>query len=150
MHLTLSSSNSSPMESLHSINRLNPSLPKASLLPCNAQIRSLCSRNRTLHFTVSCKLKSSQVKRKNAKLMPQKILLSEEVPPPLAEGNSNLAGDGREEARKSGTAGGAGFVKRFPRRVLAVLSNLPLAIGEMATIAALMALGTSYNYYRSS
>lgn len=36
-----------------------------------------------------------------------------------------------------------GLVKRLPRRVLAALSNLPLAIGEMAAIAALMALGTA-------
>jgi len=34
-----------------------------------------------------------------------------------------------------------GFMKAIPRRVLAVLSNLPLAIGEMFTIAGLMALG---------
>lgn len=35
-----------------------------------------------------------------------------------------------------------GLFKKLPRKVLAVLSNLPLAIGEMFTIAALMALGT--------
>lgn len=34
-----------------------------------------------------------------------------------------------------------GLVKRLPRKVLAVLSNLPLAIGEMFAVAALMALG---------
>ncbi|XP_078430528.1 cytochrome c biogenesis protein family [Wolffia australiana] len=34
------------------------------------------------------------------------------------------------------------LLRRAPKRVLAVLSNLPLAIGEMAAIAALMALGT--------
>lgn len=43
-----------------------------------------------------------------------------------------------------GAAGGGGLggsVKRFPRKVLSLLSNLPLAIGEMFTVAALMALG---------
>lgn len=35
------------------------------------------------------------------------------------------------------------FMKRTSRKVLSVLSNLPLAIAEMATIAALMALGTA-------
>jgi len=35
-----------------------------------------------------------------------------------------------------------GLFKRVPKKVLSVLSNLPLAIGEMFTIAALMALGT--------
>ncbi|KAF2290013.1 hypothetical protein GH714_040162 [Hevea brasiliensis] len=48
--------------------------------------------------------------------------------------------------RKAAGGGGGGgplvFVKRFPRRVLSVLSNLPLAIGEMFAIAGLMALGT--------
>ncbi|OWM83787.1 hypothetical protein CDL15_Pgr004218 [Punica granatum] len=130
------------MESLHSINRLNPSLPRTLFIPCNAQIHSLCNRNRALHFRVSCKLKSSLDARKNAKLVSQKILLSEKVPPPLAEEKGDLAGDGGEEAGKSGRGGGVGLVKRFSRRVLAVLSNLPLAIGEMATVAALMALGT--------
>lgn len=32
-------------------------------------------------------------------------------------------------------------MKRFPRKVLSVLSNFPLAIGEMFNVAALMALG---------
>lgn len=40
-----------------------------------------------------------------------------------------------------GGGGGGGFLKRLPRKVLSVLSNLPLAITEMSTIAALMALG---------
>ncbi|KAK4752116.1 hypothetical protein SAY87_020914 [Trapa incisa] len=130
------------MESLGSVNRLSPSLPKTLLVPCNAQIRSLWTSKRALHFTVCCKLKSSQGKRDSAKLISKKIVLSGEVPPPLAEEKSGPAGDAREEAGKSRTVGGAGFVKRFPRRVLALLSNLPLAIGEMATVAALMALGT--------
>ncbi|XP_078180197.1 cytochrome c biogenesis protein family [Carex rostrata] len=34
------------------------------------------------------------------------------------------------------------FVKRLPRKSLALLSNLPLAIGEMAVIGSLMALAT--------
>lgn len=131
---------------LHSVNQLNPSLPKTFPIPYNAQIHS---RSRALHFTVSCKLRPTQDTRKNAKLIPQKILLSEKVPPPLAEEKRNLDGDDRKEAGKSATFGSAGFVKRLPRRVLAVLSNLPLAIGEMATIAALMALGILDNYYGS-
>ncbi|KAL2477187.1 Cytochrome [Forsythia ovata] len=37
---------------------------------------------------------------------------------------------------------GLGLLKGLPRRVLSVLSNLPLAITEMFAVAALMALGT--------
>ena len=34
-------------------------------------------------------------------------------------------------------------MKRFPRKILSLLSNLPLAIREMFSVAALMALGTA-------
>lgn len=61
--------------------------------------------------------------------------------PPLAEEGGGGTGNGKVPA-KSGSVGGVmGLVKRFPRRVLTILSNLPLAIGEMFTVAALMALG---------
>lgn len=74
--------------------------------------------------------------------MSKKIVLSEEAPPLCEEGGGG-AGNG-EVPEKSGSGGRAmGLVKRFPRRVLAILSNLPLAIGEMSAVAGLMALGTS-------
>lgn len=67
-----------------------------------------------------------------------------EAAPPLEEEGGRGTGNGKVPA-KSGSGGGGGvmgLVKRFPRRVLTILSNLPLAIGEMFTVAALMALGT--------
>ena len=70
-------------------------------------------------------------------------MLSEGAPAVSDDG----AGNGEAQpkpANKGGGAGGGGFggsVKRFPRKVLSVLSNLPLAIGEMFSVAALMALG---------
>lgn len=65
-----------------------------------------------------------------------------EVAPPLGEEGGKGTGNGKAPV-KSGRGGGAmGFVKKFPRKVLAILSNLPLAIGEMSTVAGLMALGT--------
>lgn len=68
----------------------------------------------------------------------------------VAEGAPSLKEDG-EERENDGQASNqpkkapsnlSGFMKGTPRRVLAVLSNLSLAIGEMFAIAGLMALGT--------
>lgn len=67
-----------------------------------------------------------------------------DLAPPVSEESGS--GNGVVPPKASGGGGGGGgplgFVKRLPRRVLSVLSNLPLAIGEMFAIAALMALGT--------
>ncbi|KAI6677818.1 hypothetical protein NL676_038614 [Syzygium grande] len=62
------------------------------------------------------------------------------MPPPLAEEGDGVEAEKSSENDKNGVRGL--WLKRLPRRVLSVLSNLPLAIGEMATVAALMALGT--------
>ena len=61
--------------------------------------------------------------------------------PPLAEEGGEGNGNGKVPAKSRSGGGVMGLVKRFPRRVLTILSNLPLAIGEMFTVAALMALG---------
>ena len=76
--------------------------------------------------------------------MSKKIVLSEAAPPPLAQEDSDVNGGGNgkvPEISRNGSGLG-GVAKKWSKRVLAVLSNLPLAIGEMFTIAALMALGT--------
>lgn len=65
--------------------------------------------------------------------MEKRILVSQESPP-LSEGGGEKL---RPEVKKKKK--GLGKVQR---KVLSVLSNLPLAIAEMASIAALMALGT--------
>lgn len=66
-----------------------------------------------------------------------------DLAPPVSEESGSGNGVVPPKAAGGGGGGGGplGFVKRLPRRVLSVLSNLPLAIGEMFAIAALMALG---------
>ncbi|KAJ4844452.1 copper chaperone [Turnera subulata] len=101
------------------------------------QIQTLYYR-RTLCLTVSCKIKTSQGSRKEN--VSKKIVLSNSAPPLSEESGAE---NGKVPVKAGGGGGGAfGLIKRFPRKVLTVLSNLPLAIGEMASIAVLMALGT--------
>lgn len=59
----------------------------------------------------------------------------------MSEETNGVAGNGEGKRAPAGVPLW-GFFRRVPKRVLAVLSNLPLAIGEMFAIAALMALGT--------
>nr|AKF43185.1 cytochrome c biogenesis protein [Pelargonium tetragonum] len=109
---------------------LKPSLPRITLsLKCHSHFHLLHSNShlRTLNpFTISCKLRTSQDGN-----ISKKIMLSEVAPPPLSENESPAKPPRRTT-----------MLQRFPKRVLTVLSNLTLAIGEMFTIAALMALGT--------
>ncbi|WMV10442.1 hypothetical protein MTR67_003827 [Solanum verrucosum] len=58
----------------------------------------------------------------------------------LEEGSVGNGGRKVEET-KNGVVG-FGIVKKLPRKVLGILSNLPLAIAEMFAIAALMDSGT--------
>ncbi|KAK7319302.1 hypothetical protein RJT34_04021 [Clitoria ternatea] len=97
-------------------------------------------RAHTLPFTINCKLKSSQdIKNKGNKSVSQKIVLSEASPPPLTENDG--ANGGSENVPVSSKKKG-GMAKKLSRKILQILSNLPLAIGEMFAVAALMALGT--------
>lgn len=82
--------------------------------------------------------------------MSQKIVLSETSPPPLADnddkinggsGSGSGNGNGNVPVSSKNKGGLSGVAKMLSKRVLQILSNLPLAIGEMFTIAALMALG---------
>ncbi|CAL9138265.1 unnamed protein product [Musa acuminata var. zebrina] len=70
----------------------------------------------------------------------KKIILFGSTPPPLSEERGGSAGNSSGKPAAEGSSWV--FLQRAFKRVLAVLSNLPLAIGEMFTIAALMALGT--------
>lgn len=120
---------------------LNSSLPRTHFL--NASVLQYSTFNRQLYtlfkkpslpFSISCKLRTSQDARKKNEDVSKKIVFLDAQPTHLK----------KEEAlgkieRKRGVFG---LVKRLPRKVLAGLSNLPLAIGEMFSIAALMALGT--------
>ncbi|XP_072951466.1 cytochrome c biogenesis protein CCS1, chloroplastic [Typha angustifolia] len=90
---------------------------------------------------VGCKLRTSRDSKREtlAKKEKKEIVLFDAAPPV-----SEVAGNGEASDGKGKVAGipSWGFLKRAPKRALALLSNLPLAIGEMFTIAALMALGT--------
>ncbi|XP_065617966.1 cytochrome c biogenesis protein CCS1, chloroplastic isoform X2 [Quercus suber] len=102
--------------------------------------------SRFLSFNlVTCKLKSPQDIKNKDKNISKKIVLSEAAPS-LAEkdGDGGGGGEGNGNGEVKAKSGGSlmRLVKRFPRKVLGVLSNLPLAIGEMFAVAALMALGT--------
>lgn len=89
--------------------------------------------------TTTCTLKNPKDLKSKAKNVSKKIVLSETVPPPLKEDAG--AGNGRppEKSESKGSVFGMGSV--LMKRVLKILSNLPLAIGEMFAVAALMALG---------
>ncbi|WOK97070.1 cytochrome c biogenesis protein CCS1, chloroplastic [Canna indica] len=70
----------------------------------------------------------------------KKIIFFGSAPPPLSEERGGGAGNGSGKPAPEGSSWV--FLRRAFKRALAVLSNLPLAIGEMFFIAALMALGT--------
>ncbi|XP_059653856.1 cytochrome c biogenesis protein CCS1, chloroplastic [Cornus florida] len=118
----------------------------SSLFPYKFQIYSLCyskSRIPSKLFTVTCKLKTSQKKSSNNNNS-TKIVASEEAPLLSEDAENGLAP--KSERNPSGGSSsismGGLLLKRLPRKVLSILSNLPLAIAEMFTIAALMAVGT--------
>ncbi|KAH0914128.1 hypothetical protein HID58_028574 [Brassica napus] len=89
------------------------------------------------HRTTNCKLQNPQDGNKTGSIT-KTISLSDSAPPVTESSSVKGGGNGGG----GGGGGGGGFLKRLPRKVLSVLSNLPLAITEMSTIAALMALGT--------
>ena len=113
--------------------------------PYSSTTHSLHS-SRFLSFNlVTCKLKSAQDIKNKDKNISKKIVLSEAAPS-LAEkggdgGGGGGEGNGNGEVKAKSGGNLMRLVKRFPRKVLGILSNLPLAIGEMFAVAALMALG---------
>ena len=110
--------------------------------PYSTKTQSLHS-SRFLSFNlVTCKLKSPQDIKNKDKKISKKIVLSEAAPS-LAEKGGDGGGEGNGDGEVKAKSGGnlMRLVKRFPRKVLGILSNLPLAIGEMFAVAALMALG---------
>ncbi|KAM5549006.1 cytochrome c biogenesis protein CCS1, chloroplastic [Rosa sericea] len=139
------------MEALNPSITLKPSLPRTSFLkshllnstfkPTFSPHNSQFFKRTPLSFSVTCTLKTPQEnKNSKSKNISKKIILSEGAPPPLEEKGGGATGGDKAPA-KSGS-GVMGSMKRLPRKVLSVLSYLPLAIGEMFVIAGLMALGT--------
>ncbi|XP_020217413.1 cytochrome c biogenesis protein CCS1, chloroplastic [Cajanus cajan] len=144
------------MKALSTINSSNPCLPETHFLkvpifhpffrfkPFSHSYNTHghvhgAKRAHTLPFAINCKLKNSQDIKNNGKSVPQKIVLSEVSPPPLTEDAENSE-DVPESSKKKGSP--FGVVRMLRRKTLQILSNLPLAIGEMFTVASLMALGT--------
>ncbi|KAK8364125.1 hypothetical protein V6Z12_A03G208100 [Gossypium hirsutum] len=108
---------------------------KLSFLHSNFNPQPHSSFNRRpLSITITCKVKTSQGRKNDGKNISKKIVLTDSAP--------ELS---NEEIKAKPKGGGKawGVIKKFPKRVLAILSNLPLAIGEMFTVAGLMALGTA-------
>ncbi|GFY95075.1 cytochrome c biogenesis protein family [Actinidia rufa] len=122
---------------------LKPYQHHNNLLKCplslyNSQIHRLC-RKKNLSITITCKLKATKESAERERNRVGKKIVVSEGSPSLSED----AGNGRVPASSDqNSVGNFKLLKKLSRRVLSVLSNLPLAIGEMATIAALMALGT--------
>lgn len=139
--------------SLSAINTSNPCLPQTHFLkvpifhpffrfkPFSNSSHG-AKRAHTLPLTISCKLKNSQEMKNKGKSVSQKIVLSEASPPPLTEDDKNN-GDSKDVPESSKKKGGlSGVANMLRRKTLQILSNLPLAIGEMFAVASLMALGT--------
>lgn len=136
----------------------HPLFPKPPFSLRNSQISySFYCRNNglALGFTVSYKLETSKdniltqskKKKKEEEDKKSKIVVpgSNEAPSLSEEGTTGIINGGtRQPATRKTQLGGVGgsWKSSIWRRVLAILSNLPLALAEMATVAALMALGT--------
>ncbi|CAA2954302.1 cytochrome c biogenesis CCS1, chloroplastic [Olea europaea subsp. europaea] len=115
--------------------------------PYHFLIHASRSRKNGSTMTVSCKLKTSKndINRKSMdKSLQTKIVVPELDGAPSLSEAAEEGGSGApvKQPPLSSKKNGFGLLKGFPRRVLAVLSNLPLAIAEMFVVAALMALGT--------
>ncbi|CAI9765529.1 unnamed protein product [Fraxinus pennsylvanica] len=98
-------------------------------------------------FTISCKLKTSKNdidKKSMDKSLQTKIVVPELDGAPSLSRAEEERGSGApvKPPPLSSKKNVLGLLKGLPRRILAVLSNLPLAIAEMFVVAALMALGT--------
>lgn len=119
-------------------------LIKSPIFPYNSRNYDLCNKRIFPFRITTCKLaKTSKDAIKN-KNVPIKIVGPDEKAPLLPEEGGSAASNGgaQSKPRRKKAAGGLGLLlKRFPKKVLSILSNLPLAIGEMFTIAGLMALG---------
>ncbi|KAB2603046.1 cytochrome c biogenesis protein CCS1 [Pyrus ussuriensis x Pyrus communis] len=150
------------MEFLNPTTAPKPCLPrthflKAPLLHCPFKLTTFSPHTSQIHrrsfrqpplslsVTTTCGLKTPQDSKKSkneSNNITKQIILSEGGPPPLVEKSGDAAGGEEAPVKSGGGTGVMGLVKRLPRRVLSVLSYLPLAIGEMFAIAGLMALGT--------
>lgn len=116
-------------------------LPRLSPLP-SLRIDKGTSTS-SFNFRVCCKVKAPK-DNKSEKPISKKIVAKEGAPSLKEDAEEREGSDeGISSQPKNPSSKVGGFMKRIPRRVLSVLSNLPLAIGEMFAIAGLMAIGTA-------
>ncbi|KAF6166569.1 hypothetical protein GIB67_005431 [Kingdonia uniflora] len=96
------------------------------------------SQSASLKIGVVSKLKTITQKEKETPIS-RKIILSEGKVPTLSEKEEVST----KSQKKTEEIPVMGLLKKMPRKIITALANLPLAIGEMSTIAALMAIGTA-------
>ncbi|MCL7048202.1 hypothetical protein MKW94_028171 [Papaver nudicaule] len=128
---------------------IKPTKPLSGFIPSNSFLGKSTFRtnfhshiyNRNKSFRIVSEIKKTSKELKNNKPISKKIILSEGAPSISEEENVKES----KTVNSSSVVGNPVFkyFKRVPRKVLSILSNLPLAIGEMFAIAALMALGTA-------
>lgn len=126
---------------------LNPKILYFSKFNPKSPLSRPCSylyRTRNVSLITNCKLQKPQ----DGKTIGNKSSSSGSITKTISLSNREISGDGVVKGGGNGGGGdgdgGLGFLKRLRRKVLSTLSNLPLAITEMFTISALMALGKSH------
>ncbi|WMV20401.1 hypothetical protein MTR67_013786 [Solanum verrucosum] len=104
---------------------------------CNEQVRPFIHNSRILGvynnkgrifaFTLTCKLNTVKGNKPSKEKRPISVLGSDGVAPPVVELEEGSVGNGgrKVEETKNGVVG-FGIVKKLPRKVLGILSNLPV------------------------
>ncbi|XP_068656197.1 cytochrome c biogenesis protein CCS1, chloroplastic [Aristolochia californica] len=110
---------------------------KSPLLSFNSRLYTVTAEKSFL-FKIGCKIRTSQDNKRRH--IPKTIVIPDKAPSVSEDGDGDKGID--TKLQKSNGVPYLGFLKKGSKRVLAGLSNLPLALGEMFTIAGLMALGT--------
>lgn len=124
------------------------SFPNNSLLCSSRNVKNGGTLALTLYFgskkTVFSELKTSENKSQTKGKKKTPVTTKIEAPEPGGAPAISGGGGGPSPAKPPPPSkkSGSWKLKGLPKKVLAVLSNLPLAIAEMFAVAALMALGT--------
>lgn len=129
-----------------------PSCFKTAFCPSTSSTYSFCSTNGVrFRFTVSSNLETSKDEKQGKKKQKKKAGVISPKPnilvpksngaPPVSEGVNNEASRKVLQQPQKKKSVQFGIMTRFSKRVLSMLSNLPLAIAEMFAVAGFMALG---------
>ncbi|GLJ23088.1 hypothetical protein SUGI_0435870 [Cryptomeria japonica] len=120
----------------------NKSLGKHPSQKCGFRIQLLPS-GRLRNFTVMARIKEAKNPTKKSKLHSKSLSITS---PPEGTSAPALSDVSLSSEDSSGQAemgfGGLGVLRKLPRKVLKLLSSLPLAIGELSVLSGLLALGT--------